>query len=139
MFGHSGPLSPSNSSKFDTLKHKSVSENDAYKDTVVPKKYGGMIIKLDQQQLQNITQIDCNNYGSELASAIPATNPHDFTTNLGKNKPSLQGANIQNHQAAGITQQLIRDAASLQTSNTPSTNVVKRGDHSLRTKSQNLR
>ncbi|MCF8462440.1 MAG: hypothetical protein K9G11_00840 [Rickettsiaceae bacterium] len=84
--GASDSISAVDSSKFDDLAvKKQIATEEEYKDTIVPKKYGGMIVKLDQDKLKDIVQMKDTEMNHELAYVTPAKTPEEFKNNL-KNK-----------------------------------------------------
>jgi hypothetical protein len=81
--GASDPLSPVDSSKFDDVKiKKDIAGEKEYENTIVPKKYGGMVVKLDQEKLNDIVKINAKDLDGGLAYVKPGTSPKDFKDKL---------------------------------------------------------
>ena len=76
ILGKSDPLSPVDGSKFENLTSKQeIAAENEYKDILVPKKFNGMSIKLDNEKLSQITKVDSTKYGQELATMMPVDSP----------------------------------------------------------------
>lgn len=81
--GASDPLSPVDSSKFNELgTKKDIAGEREYESTLVPKTYGGMVIKLDQQNLDDIVKINAKDLDGGLAYVKPGTSAQDFKNKL---------------------------------------------------------
>ena len=52
-----------------------------FKDTVVPDKYNGMTVKLNQDTLTNITSINADNFSTNLAYTMPGKSLEEFKNN----------------------------------------------------------
>lgn len=80
--GASDPMSPVGSSKWDDLRvKKGVAGENEYKDTLIPQKYNGVFIKLDQDKLNSLTSLDhktVDKLGSDIGSKIPAKSMEEF-------------------------------------------------------------
>jgi hypothetical protein len=89
-FGTPDPVSPVGGSKFGNLRSKKTQLTEGeYKDTVVPKNFGGMVMNLDQKKVHDITAMKSKDYGIELAYSKPGNNPAEFTANLKVEKVNL--------------------------------------------------
>jgi hypothetical protein len=91
--GASVPLSAVDSSKFDTLEGKKKQDSE-YQGTIIPKTQGGMVIKLDKERLDSLTQMKASEYGYDLAYAMPADNPEKFKNKL-KNQEYHEAKQLQ--------------------------------------------
>lgn len=73
-------LSAVDGSKFDKLDEKQ-KEGD-YKNTIIPKTLGGMVVKLNKQQIDDIVKLEDKNYGTELAVVKPAKSSIELNKSL---------------------------------------------------------
>ncbi len=73
-------------SKFRDLIHKKLhAAEEIYKNTVIPKNIDGLKIKLSTKAINELTEIDVNNYGEELAHITPSKSVEEFKSKF-KNK-----------------------------------------------------
>jgi hypothetical protein len=91
--GRSDPLSPTQGCKFKELETKAGKDQDI----TIPKKYGGMLINLTTDQVQQITDLNSKHFNSSLAKALPQKNVENIKEIRNQNKLS-QGQQIQNNQ-----------------------------------------
>jgi len=85
--GGSSPISPVDGSKLPILEVKQkIAAEAEYQNTILPRKYQGMEIKIDKAKLTEIVEMKAEDYGTNLAYSRPAQNPKDFCQNLSSNK-----------------------------------------------------
>lgn len=76
-------LSPIDGSKWDNLNiKKEIAGESEYEQTIMPKKYEGMTIKLRTDQLEQITKLDVKTFSEELAYAKPGKSVEDFKSKI---------------------------------------------------------
>ena len=80
--GASDPVSATDSSKWDDLSvKKEVSAEQEYENTKLPRKYGGMRVKLDHEKITQITAMQADSFDFDLAYTMPGSNPSEFQAN----------------------------------------------------------
>ncbi|MDC0864902.1 hypothetical protein OAP56_03030 [Rickettsiaceae bacterium] len=72
-------------------KHE-IADEDEYQYTIIPRKCGGMNIKLDKEQLNEITNANIESDGEKLSSLIQATSVKEFIQAREHITPTFQGS-----------------------------------------------
>lgn len=108
--GKSDSISATKGSKFEDLDtKKEIADESEYSQTIVPRKYNGMHVKLDTESLESITALSDQNYGKDLASRIPSSAVKDFVAhNIQHQKPEFKASkSLQQIQKPNITKRLL--------------------------------
>jgi len=86
-------LEKGSGSNFHILADKhEIADEDEYQYTIIPRKCGGMNIKLDKEQLNEITNANIESDGEKLSSLIPAASVKEFTHARQHITPTFQGS-----------------------------------------------
>ena len=89
--GKSDPLSPVDGSKYPNLTiKKDIATEAEYKDTIVPKKYNGLMASVDMEAINQIVAMDDKNHGPELAAKIPSKSASGFAASKTHTTPEMK-------------------------------------------------